>query len=66
MCKLIVHQRYRNHKKKNENAKMKTTRTEIKNDFKEIISRFIIAKDRISYFKDESAEIAQLKSRKTK
>ena len=48
MCKLTTHQRYRNHKKKNENAKIKTTRTEIKNDFKEIISRFIIAKESVN------------------
>lgn len=66
MCKLTVHQRYRNHKKKNENAKIKNHKNRDKDDFKEIISRFTIAKDRISYFKDESAEIAQLKPRKTK
>ena len=55
MCKLTTHQRYRNHKKKNEDTKIKTTRTEIKNDFKEIISRFIIAKQSVNLKMDESA-----------
>lgn len=46
-------------RKRMEMLEIKNTRTEIKNDFKGIISRLNTAKERITKFKGKSVEIAQ-------